>query len=403
MVVRGARIPAAALPLAACVLLGAGCAAEAGGARPAPVLDARTHRTEYLGPGREAPVPEGLAEIRLAQFGPAEESDPEWGEARRGAVMALEEANAAGGCGGLPVRLLNAWSENPWGTGVAALAKLVYREDVCAIIGGVDGATTHLAEQIVVKARLPLVSPGGTDPSVNFTNVAWMFTLPPTDDHIAPALADVVVGSLAGGAWCAVTTTDRDAHAAWRAFRAAFVQHRVPAPLLHIAAPAAAREREAAVEEVAASGARTVVVFAGARDAAGIVKALRAGGFAGLIAGGAPLGRRPFLEEAGGAAEGIVFPLLFDPAEPSACTFVRAYEARWGGAPDFLAAYSYDAVRMTLEAVRRAGPNRARLRDALAAPESWTGVTGSVAWDATGRNVRPFVMGVWRDGKAARR
>jgi len=253
----------AGLPsLLACVLGAAGCAVESGGARPAPVLDARRHRPEYLGPGRELPVPEDLKEIRLAHFAPADGNDPTGATPSAGA-----HGDRGSERGGRLARASFSTAERvvrePLGHGSLGLAKLVFQQDVWAIIGGVDGATTHLAEQIVVKACLPLVSPGGTDPSVNLTNVAWMFTLVPTDDRIAPVLADAVLSRRGDGPWGAVTTTDRDAHAAWRAFRAALAPRDAPAPIVHFALPPAGANYGGAAADIAKSGARVVLLLAG--------------------------------------------------------------------------------------------------------------------------------------------
>jgi branched-chain amino acid transport system substrate-binding protein len=368
--------------------------------RPAPLIDARTRDTPYLGPGRELAPPADLREVRLAWFGPPEEGHPEWGDARRGALLALEEANAAGGYQGLPFRLLDAWSDSPWGSGVADLAKLVYRDGVWAVVGGVDGTTTHLAEQIVVKGRLPLLSPGGTDPSVNFTSVPWMFTLLPTDDRLAPVLVDAVLDGTGGAAWAVVTTSDRDTRVAWRAVRVVLAARRLPAPAQQLVVPAAGPDYGSAATDVVRTGARAVLVLAGARDAARLVRALRAAGFPGTIVGGAPSGRRVFGEEAGPAAEGVVFPRLFDADAPEAVAFSRAFSNRWGVAPDYLAAHAYDAVRLVAEAVRRAGPNRALVRDALVALAPWRGATGTLSWDPTGRAVRAATLGTWSKGRA---
>jgi len=46
---------------------------------------------------------------------------------------------------------------------VAKVARVVYSDKVWAIIGGIDGATTHLAEKVVAKAQLTLVNPSATD------------------------------------------------------------------------------------------------------------------------------------------------------------------------------------------------------------------------------------------------
>ena len=400
-----ADVPLWGVPAFVALIAAGGLAAvgaDAPADRPRPLLDARDRAVEYHGPGREAPPPAELREILIALFGPEDEDHPEWGEIRRGAVLALEEANAAGGCEGLPFRLVSTWSDNPWGSGASDLARLVYREGVWAILGGVDGATTHLAEQIAVKARLSLVSPGGTDPSVHFTNVPWVFTLPATDDRMAPVLADAVMRGRGGGPWAVVTTSDRDAHMAWRIARREFVRCRMPDPALHLVLPPEDPSYAHVAAMVAGHGARCVLLLGGARDAARMVKALRAAGYDGGIVGGAPLGRRPFVQEAGEYAEGIVFPLLFDGDAPHAAAFVEAYAARHGAPPDYLAACAYDAMHLLVHATRRAGPNRALIRDALAQCAPWSGATGAVTWDLTGRNEGLVTLGVWRNGRPRR-
>ncbi|MBN2369551.1 MAG: ABC transporter substrate-binding protein [Vicinamibacteria bacterium] len=385
------------------LLLATATMAVAQESRPAPFFDARTYQTEYVGPGRDAPQPTDLNEVRIAYFGPADEGHPDWGEAWRGASLAIEKANANGGHQGKPFRLLSAWSDNPWGSGVADLARLAFKEGVWAIVGGVDGATTHLAEQIAVKARLPLVSPGCTDPSVNFTNVAWMFTLLPTDDRIAPLLAKSIVERNADKSWAVVTTNNRDVRAAWSALRLGLAARRARSPSLHLTLTTSTPECARAAREVARHKPRLVLVLATARDGARIIKALRSAGCDGNVMGGASFGHRPFSLEAGPTADGVAFPLLFDPENPDADAFIRAYKARWGSPPDFLAANAYDATDLIVGAVDRAGLNRVLIRDALATLAPWDGVAGRIAWDSTGRNMRPVTMGVWHDGHVRRR
>jgi ABC-type branched-subunit amino acid transport system substrate-binding protein len=94
----------------------------------------------------------------------------------------------------------------------------------------------------------------------------------------------------------------------------------------------------------------------------------------------------------------VFFPQLFDPEAPEAVAFSRAYAKRWGGPPDYLAAHAYDAVRLVADAVRRAGPNRALIRDALVSLAPWDGATGRVSWDPTGRAVRLPALGTWSKG-----
>ena len=71
--------------------------------RPAarrPFFDAREHTTEYAGPGREAPEPTDVAEVLIGYFGPHDPRDPQGGDLWCAAQLAIEEANARGGCRG---------------------------------------------------------------------------------------------------------------------------------------------------------------------------------------------------------------------------------------------------------------------------------------------------------------
>ena len=89
---------------------------------------------------------------------------------------------------------------DPWGTGVSQLTRMVYDEQPLALLGSVDSATTHLAEQVVAKANLPLVSPIATDKSVTLAGVSWMFSCAPDEAAIARVLVDAVLAAGGGRA-----------------------------------------------------------------------------------------------------------------------------------------------------------------------------------------------------------
>jgi len=109
------------------------------------------------------------------------------------------------------------------------------------------------------------------------------------------------------------------------------------------------------------------------------------------------MGRRRFVDEAGSAAEGVVFPLLLSPG-PAAAPFAEAFRARFGRPADYAAAYTYDAIGLLVAAIGKAGLNRARIGDAVRDLSPWTGVTGTVTWDALGSNARPAPLGTVRGG-----
>jgi ABC-type branched-subunit amino acid transport system substrate-binding protein len=93
-----------------------------------------------------------------------------------------------------------------------------------------------------------------------------------------------------------------------------------------------------------------------------------------------------------------VFPLLYEPGGRWDA-FAGRFTARFGQPPDYAAGQSYDSTRLLVTAVREAGLNRARIRDAVRGLSPWRGVTGIINWDALGQNQRAVGLGTLRDGR----
>ena len=437
--------------------------------------------------------PEGnftnLTEIRIGWFGPTNLDDPLTGDLWWAARFAIQEANAqtvdfglrASDFSRLPIRLIPRWAVDPWGTGVSQLTRMVYDEQPLAILGSVDSATTHLAEQVVAKANLPLVSPIATDKSITLAGVSWMFSCAPSDDAIARMLVDDVLATLNENASSSTRSvrhkeaatdkseirnpkseidqslltsaatsqrsglallacTDHESRMTTREVLKEFSRRgRMPDFRFDVppGAHAAARQMSA-LEEACPS---VVLIIAGAEDSARLVRALRAGtplGFgvrqsSGAMAaatdpekaaedcrtprrsradrdaplsscalfGSHAMGRARFRELAGPVAEGARFPLLFVPdrSDKNAALFVAHFTSERRHPPDYTAALTYDATRLLLEAIRRAGPNRARIREALTQLSPWPGIAGPIHFDGTGQNTRTNIcMATIRDG-----
>ena len=344
-----------------------------GQVRP-PYFDGRKQAPSYHGPGREDAEPSGVREVGIGYFGPADPQHPEAGAIWAGAALAIEEANREGGYRGLPFRLVPGWAENPWAAGASAVVRLAYRDRVWAIIGSIDGAATHLAEQVVVKARLTLINPAATDRSVHGINVPWMFSCAPGDHLQAP----VLVEALGGRPFVLLSATDHDSRA--------FVAKLKAAPSSHVEFQPGTHDVSALVRRVTEAQPGAVVVIAGARVSAQVVRALRRANFSDRILGGPAMGRRVFVEEAGAAAEGVLFPLLME---------APAGEGRL----DYAAAHAYDAARLLVAAIRKAGLNRARIRDAVRELSPFHGLSGAIEWDTLGQNQRPVRLGTIRRGR----
>ena len=360
-----------------------------------PYRQASPEPLEFRGAGREEPEPD-VDEVVLGWFGPGDPDHPEFGDYWRGALIALDQENAAGGYRGKPFRLEPAWSESPWKAGVVDVARLVHERGAWAVIGGVDGTTTHLAVQLALKSHFLLLSPGGTDVTADDANVSWLYSLAPSDEAIARALVAALALPAGAGRFAIAAATDHDSHATIVALRRALGRQGLsPAALVEIPADGAAAA--GAIEQLLEPRPRQLVVIAPPRLGARVVAAARAAGFSGHLIGGPGLARASFARAAGSPAEGVQAPLLVRPSLDE--VFLAASEARWGERPDAAAALGADAVRLVAEAVRRAGLNRPRIRDAVRALAPWSGASGTVRWDPRGRNEVLVALGRWRGGR----
>ncbi len=337
------------------------------------------------------------AEVLIGYFGPATSTHPQAGDMFSAASLAIEQANQAGGYNGNSFRLVAGWSDNPWGSGVKEVVRMAYEHKVCAIIGGIDGPSTHLAEQVVAKARLTLLSPASTDKSVNLANVPWMFSSLPADNIQAPVLADAISSSAGGNPFLLISATDHDSHLFTVELKKSFVKHRIN-PRYHFEFKPGEKNFTALLDKLIPVRTQALVIIAGADDSANLISAVHKKGFKGDIFAGPSLGRRRFLAEAGQAAEGVIFPLLYLPGERSE-RFEKQFSKRFGKSPDYLAAHTYDTVNLLIFAIKKAGLDRAKIRDTVKELSSWNGVTGAFNFNAHGANTRPVQLGTITNGR----
>jgi len=372
----------------------------------------RFRYTDYVGPGRDQPPRTDVNEVVIGYFG------PNAGDIWCAAQMAIEQANKAGGYNRLPFRLVPAWSDSPWTAGAAHVVRMAYVDKVWAIIGGIDGPSTHLAEQVVTKARLTLINPVSGDKSINLANVPWMFSCTPADHIQAPALANAISQTVLADTdrprivnpsyvWrinrklkiVLISATDHDSHLFTVELLKSLIPYQI-SPANKFEFDPTQKNYNELVNTIISTTPDVLVLIAGSQQSAQIVDTIREKGFTGPIFGGPFMGRRSFCQEAKDAAEGVIFPLLYwsGPAGTDD-DFESKFTRRFGNKPDYAAAYTYDAVNLLIAAIRQAGLNRARIRDAVRNLSPYEGVTGSINWDGLGSNCRPVGLGTIKNGR----
>ena len=353
-----------------------------------PYRGAEKQPLTFNGAGREDPEPSGLTSISIGLFGPQGTGESQQEQIWQGANLAIENANQAGGHRGLPFRLVSVWTENPWTGGAAKLIRSIYDENLWAIIGGVDSATTHLAEQVVAKAQLVLANPSATDRSIHAAKVPWMFSCVPGDNAIAPLISiELKTRKLP---FALVSSTGHDARSFTKELKQAFERDRL-APVAHVEFDPKSLSLTDVVRSILDVKSEAVLVIANADQTRDFIMKIRQSGYEKLIVTGPWLGNVAASPE----MRNILLPQLGDiPSD-----FRNEFVGRYGHEPNYAAAHAYDAANLLITSIRKAGLNRARILDAMRAQSPYNGVTGVIEWDALGQNRRtPRLAEIVRTG-----
>ncbi|MFQ5614864.1 MAG: ABC transporter substrate-binding protein [Anaerolineales bacterium] len=355
----------------------------------------------FLGPGREKTPPSGLEAVKIGFLGPLEGSpDSTLGRHMlQGAMLALEEANAYGGYFGLPFVLVTRNDRGIWGASSNEIVKL-YEEKVWAILGSINGASSHIALRVALKLDMPLVNTGTTDPTLTETRIPWIIRCLADDRQNGYALALYILKVKGYTRVAVLRDNNRYGRTGIIEFRDA--ARRLGYPLLfELRYETGDTNFTVQLERIRRASAQAVVIWGNASEAGLIVLHMRALGMQQAVFGADRLVSSEFLEVAGPAAEGVVATYPYNPTRdaPGLHAFQRRYYQRFGQEPEAFATHAYDGMTLLIQAIRTAGLNRARIRDALTALKSFHGVTGEITFDATHNDVGTIWLAEVRNGK----
>ena len=345
--------------------------------------------------------------IRLGLVGPLTQGNGR--SMQRGAEMAVEELNRAGGVEGRQLALV-AYDDSA-STEAAVHAATRLRDDptVIAVVGHTTSAPTLAAAPVYNTPGNGVVE---LSPSASSTTIStageWTFRMCPTDMLHGPALADLArrLGATRVAVVYANDNYGRDVIQSFgRAFSDAGGQITSLNPYLPgtFATPTGI---DPYLARALRDNAQALMIAGQATEGVQIVRAARRLGFRGPILG--PDGMTGLRNE-GALAEGVFISSAWlpDRTAQDAQAFVRAYQAKFNELPDHRAAMAYDAVRLLAREIDAAGANsndlRERLRDRLARVRAdgtpYDGVTGRTAVDEQGDVVgKEVTIGVVRSG-----
>ena len=352
---------------------------------------------EYTGPGRAIPEPEHVDKVKLGFIGPIESTvsvatggksheEPMGIKMLQGAQLAIEQANAGGGYRkrSIPFELVVSNDNGLWGASGNEIIKMAYEDNVWAILGTIDGANSHIAIRVALKAEIVMMNSGDTDPTFIETNIPWVMRCIGDDRQMGYFLVDYMYGKLGFKRVGIIRSSNRYGRFGVREVRDG--SRRLGRPVaLEMAYWLGQEDFALELGRLKQANVEAIVHWGDAPDGARILNQMRAMGIEQPFFACDRCISDEFVEIAGKNAEGVVCVSPWDPTrkEPTYLAFREAFRELHNEEPETYAAHGYDGMSMLIWAVQMAGLNRAKIRDVLAyRTKPWQGATGEIVFSA---------------------
>lgn len=352
---------------------------------------------EYTGPGRAIPEPEDIDTVKIGFIGPimgtvsvatgGKSHEEVLGIAMlRGTRLAIEQANARGGYlkRDIPFELVISNDNGLWGASGNEIIKMAYKDKVWAIIGTIDGANSHIAIRVALKAEITMMNSGDTDPTFIETNIPWVFRCIGDDRQMGYLLVDYLYRKLGYTRVGIIRASNRYGRFGVREVTDGSRRLGYPV-ILEMAYQVGADDFSLQLQRLKDSNIEAFVHWGDAVDGANILNQMRDMGMGQPYYACDRCVSDEFLEIAGENAEGVICVYPWNPARPDEDfeAFRQVYVERFGLEPDTYSAHAFDGMNMLIWGIQTAGLNRAKIRDVLAhQAQPYKGVTGLVPLSA---------------------
>ena len=348
---------------------------------------------EYTGPGRAIPEPEEVKTVKIGFLGPVmstvsvatggKSHEEVLGVAMlRGAKLAIEQANEKGGYikRKIPFELVVHNDNGLWGASGNEIINMAYKENVWAILGTIDGANTHIAIRVALKAELPMLTSGDLDPTYIETNIPWVFRCIGDDRQQNYLILDYLFRKMKYQRPAIIRSSNRYGRFGVRKIRdgARRLNHPV---VIEMAYPVGCESFDVQLDRIEAEKPDVLIHWGDAEDGARVLNAIRVRGWKQPFITCDRCVSDDFVRIAGPNAEGVICSYPWNPErkDPKLDAFRDDFRKRWGAEADTYSTHAYDGMNMLIWAIQTAGLNRAKIRDVLAyRPDPFPGVTGDI-------------------------
>ncbi len=351
----------------------------------------------------------GQSDEKVIKIGfniPLTGDSPKVGEGTKlAAEIIKEEINGEGGLevGGEKYMLDFIYVDNELKaeSAVSAAYKLIEQDQVLAIVGPDTSSRAIPAGQVANDNRTPLISPWSTNPNTTLDRpfVFRACFLDPFQAPVAVKFAD----SEFGVEKAAIMYNLEDDYSKTLAglFKDAWEAINGPGSVVAFESYGQ-KDQDFSVQltKIVASDAELLYLPSFYNKVAMIVPQAKDLGWDKPVMGSDSWGSADLVKLSEGAVKGYYFTTHYAAAGAKGATkdFIDTYNEKYGYVPDDVGALSFDAVNIVLKAIQDAGltgdlkADRVAIKDAIAAIQSYPGITGNMTFTPEGDPIKDAVV-----------
>lgn len=297
--------------------------------------------------------------------------------------LALKEINAAGGVNGrkIDLRVVDNQSTNPGA--LAALQKAVEQEKILALMGYLYSTQVFATADAIKNYGIPTII-GATNVNITKQGNPWLFRVRPDDSVAAGAMVKYIKEDTKFTKIGLIHDSD-----AFGTGGADLVEKGAKESGLTVVkrekASTGAKDFTAELLAMKNAGAQ-ILVFYGHQEATAVLqRQLRQLGSPFKFLGSPSSASKDALNLAKEASEGIWAVVDFVPGQTAENKrYAEAYKKEYNENYDSLAAWTYDGLKILVEAIKKAGEDRGKIREAILAMQGYKGVQGNFAFTPNG-------------------
>jgi len=299
--------------------------------------------------------------------------------------MLADKVNAAGGVNGHPLELTILDNKSDETEAVLAVKKLIDQQKVLAVIGGSSSGTSMSMIDTVQKEKVPMISLAAASTIVEPARERqWVFKTPQSDIvAINKLMGYLKEKGLTKVAFLSMNNAYGDNGK--KAFAVA-----AQAGGLQIVDEekfeATDKDMTPQLTRVKISGAQAAVVWAIPPSASIVTKNFKDLNMGIPLFHSHGVGNQTFIDLAQGGADGVILPIGklivaaqipdSDPQKKVLTAYMDDYSKKYNSPPNSFGGYAWDAFYLLVNALEKAGPDRAAIRDQLEKVQNFTSVSG---------------------------